>query len=93
MGKYRLLLKAAAKKQRGSILGIFLLTFVLALCLFSALTVYFSGIRSVEREMNRLGFGDFTLWVSGQPDGLEAEVARIPDVDHILSQPLIFAGL
>ena len=39
MGKYRMLLKTAAKKQKGSIIGIFLLVFVLALGLMSALTV------------------------------------------------------
>ncbi len=61
MGKYRLLLKAAAKKQKGSVIGIFLLVFALSLCLFSALTIYISGVNSVEGEMRRLGFGDFTI--------------------------------
>ena len=92
MSKYRMLLKAAIKKQKGSIIGIFLLMFVLALCLFSALTVYISGINSVEREMNRLGFGDFTVWVSGETEELKTEVESVRDVDHVLSQPLIFAG-
>ena len=64
--------------------------FVLALCLFSALTIYNSGLNSVENEMQRLGFGDFTIWVSGQPEGLEEELESVPGVDHILSQPLIF---
>ena len=92
MGKYRMLLKAALQKQKGSIIGIFLLVFILALCLFSALTLYISGSNSVEREMNRLGFGDFTIWVSGQPEKLETEIENVQDVDHIISQPLIFAG-
>ena len=92
MSKYRILLKAAIKKQKGSIIGIFLLVFVLALCLFSALTVYISGVDSIECEMNRLGFGDFTVWVSGQPKGLKSEVENVPDVDYVLAQPLIFAG-
>ena len=54
MGKYRMLLKAAVKEQKGSVIGIFLLVFVLALCLISALTVYISGTDSVAREMRRL---------------------------------------
>ncbi|MCH5342071.1 MAG: ABC transporter permease [Acetatifactor sp.] len=90
MKKYRMLLKAAIKKQKGSIIGIFLLMFILAVCLFSALTLYISGVNSVESEMHRLGFGDFTIWVSGQPEGLETELESVPDVDHVLSQPLIF---
>lgn len=92
MSKYRMLLKAAVKKQKGSIIGIFLLMFVLALCLFSALTVYISGMDSVEKEMDRLGFGDFTVWVNGQPYRLPTEIENLPDVDHVLTQPLIFAG-
>ena len=92
MRKYRMLLKAAIKKQKGSIVGIFLLVFVLALCLFSAITVYISGINSVEREMQRLGFGDFTIWTGGQPERLTTDIESLTDVDKVLCQPLIFAG-
>ena len=92
MAKYRMLLKAAIKKQKGSIIGIFLLVFVLALCLFSALTVYVSGTNSVESEMQRLGFGDFTIWTSGQPEEMITQIKNVPDVRRVLSQPLIFAG-
>ena len=92
MNKYKMLLKAAIKKQKGSIAGIFLLVFVLALCLFSAITVYISGINSVDREMKRLGFGDFTIWTSGQPERLRTEIGSLPDVDRVLCQPIIFAG-
>ena len=90
MEKYRMLLKAAVRKQKGGVIGIFLLMFVLSLCLFSALTLYVSGINSVESEMHRLGFGDFTIWVSGQPEELETELESVPGVDHVLIQPLIF---
>ena len=92
MRKYRMLLKAAIKKQKGSIAGIFLLVFVLALCLFSAITVYISGLNSVESEMKRLGFGDFTIWTSGQPERLQSEIENLPDVAKVLYQPLIFVG-
>ena len=92
MGKYRLLLKAAIKKQKGSLIGIFLLIFVLAVCLFSALTVYNSGTKFVNNEMTRLGFGDFTIWTSGQPDRLKSDIEKVSDVDKVVDQPLIFAG-
>ena len=92
MGKYKLLLKAAIKKQKGSILGIFLLVFVLAVCLFSSVTVYVSGKNSVSREMNRLGFGDFTVWTADQPESLQAEIESIPDVGRVQVQLLIYAG-
>ena len=92
MSKYSLLLTSAAKKQRASIVGIFLLVSVLALCLFSALTVYISGTKSVEAEMDRLGFGDFTVWTSGQSEDIKAELENIPDVERVSYQPLIFSG-
>ncbi len=92
MGKYKLLLRSAIKKQKSTLIGIFLLVFMLSLCLFSALTVYLSGTKSVREEMERLGFGDFTVWVSGQPDNLSETVSALRDVDHVTVQPLIFAG-
>ncbi|MCM1192324.1 MAG: ABC transporter permease [Acetatifactor muris] len=92
MKMYQMLLKATWKKQKGSICGIFLLVSVLSLCLFSSLTLYVSGRNSVEAEMERLGFGNLTVWVSGGRDGLAEEIENVPDVDKVTCQPLIFAG-
>ena len=92
MGKYKLLLRSAVKKQKSTLIGIFLLVFMLSLCLFSALTVYMSGTKSVREEMDRLGFGDFTAWVSGQPENLSETISALRDVDHVTAQPLIFTG-
>lgn len=90
--KATMLFGAISKNQRGSILGIFILVLVSALCLFSALTMYASGVSTVEREMERLGFGDFTVWVSDQPESLEAEIDNLWDVGKVTFQPLIFSG-
>ncbi len=87
-----MLLKATWKKQRGSICGIFLLVFVLSLCLFSSLSLYVSGKHSVEAEMDRLGFGDLTIWAADGKDDLAEEIESVPDVDKVIYQPLIFAG-
>lgn len=92
MKKYQLLLKSIWKKQRGSICGIFLLGAVLSLCLFSSLTLYVSGKQSVKAEMERLGFGDLTIWINGAGEELAEEVGRVPDVERVVCQPLIFAG-
>ena len=92
MRKYQMLLKAAWKKQKGSICGIFLLVSVLSLCLFSSLTLYVSGKNSVKTEMDRLGFGDLTIWVSGEGNGLAEEIEDIQEVDKVTHQPLIFSG-
>lgn len=92
MKAFGLLLRAAAKKQRGSVLGIFGLVLMLSLSLFSSLTLYTSGVCSVEREMQRLGFGDYTIWTENPPQGLAGEIAALPDTESVHEQPLIFAG-
>lgn len=92
MSRYRILMRAAAKRQKGSVAGLFLMVFVAMLCVFTALTLYGSGKRSLEEEMERLGFGDFTAWVSGAPVGLAGEIEELGDVGRVTEQPLIFAG-
>lgn len=90
--KYQMLLWAAWRKQKGSICGIFLLVAVLSMCLFSSLTLYASGRQSVKAEMERLGFGDLTIWVNGGREGLAEEIENITDVERVTYQPLIFSG-
>lgn len=92
MGKYKMLLGAAWKRQRFSVCALFLMIALAALCLFSAVTLYISGKADVEEKMNRLGFGDFTVWVSGQPERLLAEIEQVADVENVVSQEIIFAG-
>lgn len=92
MKKCQMLLRAAWRKQKENICGIFLLVAVLSLCLFSALTLYVSGRQSVKAEMERLGFGDLTIWVNGVREGLAEEIESIMDVERVTYQPLIFSG-
>ena len=92
MKKCQMLLRAAWRKQKENICGIFLLVAVLSLCLFSALTLYVSGRQSVKAEMERLGFGDLTIWVNGVREGLAEEIENISDVERVAYQPLIFSG-
>ncbi|MDE5938634.1 MAG: ABC transporter permease [Lachnospiraceae bacterium] len=92
MGKYQMLLGAAWKRQRFSVCALFLMIAAAALCLFSAVTLYTSGRADVEAQMDRLGFGDFTVWVSGQPERLLAQIEQIDDVERVALQEIIFAG-
>lgn len=92
MGKYKMLLRAAWKRQKFSVLALFLMIMIAALCLFSAITLYDSGTTVVEGEMDRLGFGDFTVWVSGQPERLLAEIEQTADVESAVLQEIIYAG-
>lgn len=92
MGKYRILLPATLKKQRGGILGILILMLLTALCMFTSVTLLTSGKSSISAEMDRLGFGSFTAWVNGNWQELKAESEALPDVEMVEVQPLIFSG-
>ncbi|MCM1126183.1 MAG: hypothetical protein NC429_06885 [Lachnospiraceae bacterium] len=92
MSKYKMLLRAAWKRQKFSVLALFLMITISALCLFSAITLYVSGMADVEQKMERLGFGDFTVWVSAQPERLLAEIEQIPDVESAVLQDIVYAG-
>lgn len=90
--KFRLLWKAASKHQKGTMAGILILIFLAAVFGFSSLFLYQSGKEAVAAEMERLGFGNVTAWVSGQPEELVSEIESVADVEKVTSQPLIFAG-
>ena len=92
MKKIQMLLRAAWRNQKASIVGIALLVAILSLCLFTSVTLYTSGEASVSAEMDRLGFGDLTVWVSGMETELKTELEALPDVESVKVQPLIFAG-
>lgn len=87
-----MLLGAAWKRQKFSVCALFVMITAAALCLFSAITLYTSGTAAVEEKMDRLGFGDFTVWVSGEPERLLAEIEQAEDVESVVRQELIFAG-
>lgn len=90
--KFRLLCKTADKNQKGTMAGIFILIFLAAVFGFSSIFLYQSGQKSVAAEMDRLGFGDFTAWVSDQSEDLVSEIENVTDVGKVVNQPLIFAG-
>ena len=92
MGKYKMLLWAAWKRQRFSVCALFLMIVIASLCLFSAITLYTSGTATVEDKMDQLGFGDFTVWVSGQPERLLGEIEQIEEVESAILQEIIYAG-
>lgn len=90
--KIAMLLKPSWKKQKFPIVSIFLMMFVLALFLFSSVVLYDSGKNSVVEEMNRLGFGDFTVWVSNHPKDLVNDISKISEVGTVTEQKIIYAG-
>ncbi|MDE7283835.1 MAG: hypothetical protein K2N85_09685, partial [Lachnospiraceae bacterium] len=88
----KMLLLAAMKRQKGSIVGIFLLVWILSACIFSSLTLFISGNTYVKEEMERLGFGELTIWVNGEENSLTEQIQVLPDVEKAYAQQLIFSG-
>lgn len=87
------LLKSNVNSHRGSILGVFILILLVSLSLGTVLTVWNNSSRYVDSEMNRLGYGDITAWVSGLPQTapLAEEISTLDEVQSVGVQSLIFS--
>jgi len=90
--EYRILLRANWRRHRGSLLGILVLVSVVCLSMALVLALWSNSGRYVRQEMERLGYGDLTVWVSGVPDldVLEHEVAAAKGVEQTGVQRLIY---
>ena len=87
------LLKSNLKSHRGTVFGVFALILLVSLSLGTVLTVWNNSSRYVDSEMNRLGYGDITAWVSGLSDvaPLAEEVSALDEVESVGVQSLIFS--
>lgn len=90
----RIRLLADLKRQKGSITGIFLLVFFAAVSLTVAVTVFCNSGAYIAQEMERVGYGTFTVWVSGYTDIMEIqrEMEEQDLVNHVDVQPIVFSG-
>lgn len=84
---------ADSRRHKGSLTGIFCLVFLLSLCLVSVLTVWRNSGQYVESEMERLGYGNITAWVSGISDieMLSDEIEVLSGVEKTGIQSVIFS--
>ena len=87
------LLNANLKSHRGTALGVFVLILLVSLSLGTVLTVWNNSSRYVNSEMNRLGYGELTAWVSGLPEAapLAEEISALDEVESVGVQSLIFS--
>ncbi len=90
---YATLLRTNWRRHRGGLIGIFILVAVICLSMALVLALWANSGRYVRREMERLGYGDLTVWVSGVPDldALEREVSAATDVEQTSVQRLIYS--
>lgn len=88
----RILWKANLKRHAGSLCGIFPLLLLVSASLATVLTVWSNSSRYVAQEMDRLGYGNLTVWVSSVSD-VEPLISEIVDLEGVQSastQQIIF---
>ena len=90
----RILFRAGLRRHKSSLVGVFVLVFLVSLVLGTVLTVWSNSSRYVSAEMERAGFGTLTAWVSDVPDldSLVGEIASMPDVSTVETQEVIFSN-
>ncbi|MDE7300060.1 MAG: ABC transporter permease [Lachnospiraceae bacterium] len=84
---------ADSRRHKGNLAGIFVLVFLVALSLVSVLAVWRNSGQYVKNEMERLGFGTITAWVSGvsEIDALTNEMNGLSGVEKTGIQSIIFS--
>ncbi len=84
---------ADSRRHKGSLAGIFVLVFLVSVSLVSVMTVWRNAGQYVRSEMERLGYGTMTAWVSGVPeiDMLTDEMNGLSGVKGTGVQPIIFS--
>lgn len=89
----KILWKAYVRRHKGSLAGVFALLFIVSVSLVTVLTVWNSSVRYVREEMERLGFGDLTAWVSQVSDitQLTDEIDSLDTVERTGVQKLIYS--
>lgn len=89
----KILWKTYVRRHKGTLAGVFVLLFIVSVSLVTVLTVWDSSIRYVREEMERLGFGDLTAWVSQVSDitQLTDEIDSLNTVERTGVQKLIYS--
>jgi len=92
--EFSVLILKGIKKHIGTLIAICILLSLIFFSLATAITIYQNAGGYVEREQERLGYGDITTWVSNVNDisNLLLEISKVPDVEKANAQEVIFSG-
>lgn len=92
--KNTLMIKAGVKRHKGSFLGIIILLFLVSLSISTVLTIYLEGGCYIHKEIQRVGFGNLTAWVSGVSDmkTLTESIQMQDGIESTSVQNVIFSG-
>ena len=88
------LLKANIKRHKGTLSGIFILTFLAAAALGTVLTIWANSERYIQNELARAGFGELTAWVVNLPqtEDLQSSIEALDEIGRVETQSLIYAN-
>lgn len=90
----KILLKANIKRHKGTLSGIFILTFLAAAALGTVLTIWANSERYIQNELERAGFGELTAWVANLPQNvdLQSSIEALDVIGRVETQNLIYAN-
>lgn len=89
--KYLNLLRADMKSQTGSLTGIFMLVLIITVSLCAVISVWGNSNVYEREQIDRVGYGDITYWLSGIPDRekLVKQVEELEEVDRVEVQDIV----
>lgn len=89
---YYTLIRANFRSKRGTFIGVGILIFIITVCMCAVINIFVNASDFEERELERMGYGDITYWVSDSADieGLKAQVEALEDVEKAELQPMLF---
>lgn len=91
--KNKTLLYANFKRHKGVMLGIFSIIMVVSLLIVSVISVWLNANSYLKEEMNRMNYGDLTVWTRSldNEEALYSEIEQLSDVEANSVQSLIYA--
>ena len=92
MSLFGILFRMELKTKYGILCRTFIMAFLSFACMICAVTLYTSGMRSISKRMDTLGYGNVTIWVANEPDELYEEIRKTNGVHDLTDQKLIYAG-
>lgn len=92
--EYRALLKVNFRRHKGSFWGIVMLIFIIIASLCSILSMWQNSNTYIVNEIERLGFGDITAWVTNKSDinQLVSQMTAQEQVQKVGIQSLIYSN-
>ncbi len=88
------IIKANLKKYRNSLFGLFILVGLVSMAVSTVMTLWINSNRYIESEIQRVGFGDITVWVSNIEDIsiIKEDIDSLDEIESVQTQKILFAN-